>query len=75
MPEAVKTVSDYLFETVGLDLILCGHFLSNTQSQRVQEKCGFSHYAYGTYKTRFNTLEDDEVNILTKEAWLRLKKS
>ena len=27
MPEAVKAVIPYLFETVGLDVILCGHFL------------------------------------------------
>ena len=69
MPEAVKEVIRYLFEEVGLDVILCGHFLSNRQSQRVQEKCGFTHYAYGTYKTRFGTVEDDETNILTRQDW------
>ncbi len=69
MPEAVKEVIRYLFEDVGLDVILCGHFLSNHQSAAVQRKCGFRHYAFGTYKTRFDTIEDDETNILSKEEW------
>lgn len=67
MPEAVKEVIRYLFEEVQLDVILCGHFLSNHQSQRVQEKCGFRHYAYGTYETRYGTVEEDETNIITRE--------
>ena len=46
MPEAVQRVIQYLFEEVGLDVIFCGHFLSNHQSARVQEKCGFHHYAF-----------------------------
>ena len=69
MPEAVKEVIRYLFEDEGLDVILCAHFLSNKRSERVQEKCGFRHYAYGTYETKFGTVEDDETNILTKEEW------
>ena len=70
MPEAVKEVIRYLFENVKLDVILCGHFLNNKQSARVQEKCGFRHYAFGKYETRFGTVEDDETNILTKDEWL-----
>ncbi len=71
MPEAVKEVIRFLFEEIGLDAIFCGHFLWNQQSQRVQEKCGFKHYAFGTYETRVNTVEKDEVNLLTREDWLR----
>ena len=74
MPEAVKIVVDYLFEDVGLDVILCGHFLSNRQSARVQEKCGFKHYSFGTFKTKFDTVEDEETNILTREDWLGMRK-
>lgn len=70
MPEAVKEVIRYLFEEVKLDIILCGHFLRNGQSARVQEKCGFKHYAYGTYETRYGTIEDDETNIITRWQWL-----
>lgn len=71
MPEAVREVIRYLFECVNLDMILCGHFLWNHQSGRVQEKCGFRHYAYGQFETRLGTIEDDEVNILTREQWER----
>ena len=69
MPEAVKEVIRYLFEDVALDVILCGHFLWNHQSGRVQEKCGFRHYANGQFETKLGTIEDDEVNILTREQW------
>ena len=70
MPEAVKEAIRYLFEDVGLDAIFCGHFLFNKQSKRVQEKCGFRHYAFGTFETALGTVEEDVRNILTKEDWL-----
>ncbi|MBQ7455187.1 MAG: GNAT family N-acetyltransferase [Clostridia bacterium] len=69
MPEAAREVIRWLFEEIGLDVLLCGHFLSNRQSLRVQEKCGFRHYAYGTYETQFGTVEPDETRILTREEW------
>lgn len=69
MPEAVKEVVRYLFEKVGLDVIFCGHFLHNTKSGRVQEKCGFEHYAFGQYRTVMGTVEDNAFNILTREKW------
>jgi ribosomal-protein-alanine N-acetyltransferase len=71
MPEAVKEVIRYLFEDVKLDAIFCGHFLWNHQSGRVQEKCGFRHYANGQFETRIGTVEDDEINILTRNQWKR----
>jgi ribosomal-protein-alanine N-acetyltransferase len=74
MPEAVNEVLRYLFEDAGLDVIFCGHFLSNHQSARVQEKCGFRHYAYGQYETKFGTVEDDELNILTKNDYTARQK-
>ena len=70
MPEAVKEVIRYLFEEVGLDVILCGHFTTNNQSHRVQMKCGFHHYSFGKYKTRMGDIVDEETNILTREEWL-----
>ena len=73
MSEAVKEVIRYLFEDVGLDAILCGHFIWNKRSQRVQEKCGFVHYGSGVYRTQMDTDEEDEVNILWKKDWLKLK--
>ncbi len=69
MPEAVSAAIRYLFEDVQLDAILCGHFLRNRQSARVQAKCGFHHYAFGVYRTQIGTIEDDEQNILYRADW------
>lgn len=73
MPEAVNRVIAYLFDEVGLDAIFCGHFLWNTQSARVQQKCGFGFLSFGEFTTRMNTVEKERVNILTKEEYERRK--
>ena len=44
MPEAVKAVIDYLFNSLNYDFLLCGYYDFNNQSRRVQEKCGFKPY-------------------------------
>lgn len=64
MPEAVKRVIDYCFKDLKLDFLLCSHFLSNNQSKRVQEKCGFKEFKEIKYETRFNTIEDAMLAIL-----------
>lgn len=69
MPEAVRKAIEYLFETVELDVIFCGHFLTNHQSARVQEKCGFHPYSFIKYETRMGTVEDAAVNILLREEY------
>lgn len=70
MPEAVRKVIAYLFEEVGLDAVFCAHYLSNHQSARVQEKCGFHHYAFGRHETKLGTVEDDEENVLFREEYI-----
>ena len=37
MPEAVQEVVHWLFDEEQLDFIVCGHFVNNRRSQRVQE--------------------------------------
>ena len=72
MPEAVQEVIRYLFEEIGLDLILCGHFLWNKQSHRVQEKCGF-RYLWTTEGLDVPLLHEKRtgyVSVLTKEDWM-----
>lgn len=66
MPEAVQAVTKYLFETVKLDFIVCGHFVENFQSQRAQEKCGFKHYKLVKYQTRYGEVKDTWLSILEK---------
>lgn len=42
MPEVVKAVIDFCFNSYGIEVLTCGHFEINPQSKRVIEKCGFS---------------------------------
>ncbi|RXZ01671.1 GNAT family N-acetyltransferase [Fictibacillus sp. S7] len=42
VPEAVKTVLQFGFEELNLDIVWCGHFDFNHNSKRVNEKCGFN---------------------------------
>ena len=69
MPEAVKEVIRWLFEERKLDAILCAHFDWNTQSARVQQKCGFHFLKESVYKTRYGTVEKDILNVLYREEW------
>ena len=40
MPEALRAVCDYLFDTAGIDRICAGHDVNNPNSGRVMEKAG-----------------------------------
>ncbi|MBR5340956.1 MAG: GNAT family N-acetyltransferase [Erysipelotrichaceae bacterium] len=73
MPEAVNEVIRYLFEDVGLDLIVCKHFTWNTQSEKVQKKCGFRPYSSYEHKIESGGMETSIVNILTRVEWLERK--
>ena len=57
MPEAVRAVNQYLFETEKLDFIMVGHFEWNSQSRRVIEKCGFQYLTTRDHETRYETVE------------------
>ena len=43
VPEAVRAVVDYCFTRLDIEALACGHFVENTQSKRVIEKCGFAY--------------------------------
>lgn len=64
MPEAVKSVINWLFQEVQLDFIFVGHFDWNTQSRRVIEKCGFRYLTSTTYETHYGTTETTMDYIL-----------
>lgn len=57
MPEAVKAVIQYCFEKLNFDFLLCCHYLSNHQSRRVIEKCGFTWHCEIDHQTRMGTVE------------------
>lgn len=64
MPEAVKAVIKYCFEDLGCDFLMCGYFVWNTQSKRVQQKCGFRYLKTIDYVTRMGTHEQTDENVL-----------
>ena len=45
MPEALRAVAAYCLDTLSYDFVTCGHFLRNSRSSRVIEKCGF-HFLF-----------------------------
>ena len=65
MAEAVKEVLRYVFEDLKLDAVFCGHYMWNTQSGRVQEKCGFRFLHRGERISSLGNIEDHEYNIMT----------
>lgn len=69
MPEAVEAVLTYLFETEQLDFVHIGHFLWNTRSRRVIEKCGFHPVRESVYETRFGTQEPETEYLLFRIDW------
>ena len=69
MPEAVKAVQKYLFESVHLDFLLISHFVWNGQSRRVIQKCGFQYLQTSLHETRYGTQESTLEYILRKEEW------
>ena len=73
MPEAVREAMRYLFEDVGLDLILCGHFIDNRQSSRVQQKCGFRFYRRHIHHSVIGEKEGI-MNIITRKQWEDMQK-
>lgn len=73
MPEALNYLIDHLFEEVGLDYIFAGYFSFNTQSKRLQEKCGFLPYRKTTLTTRSGEKHKGVINILPRGEWLKRK--
>ncbi len=65
MPEAVKAIIDYLFNEINLDFIICGYYIFNIQSKKVQKKCGFKPYRRLIMETRMGTKEDGILSLIT----------
>lgn len=72
MPEAVREVIRYLFEEEGADVLLCGRSLSNRQSGRAQEKCGFTFYRMFPHENQATgDCSDGVMNVLWRRDWGR----
>ena len=73
MPEAVKAVIAHCFDELGFDWLTCGHFVSNDQSRRVVEKCGFRYIRDMIHETRFGTQEPTKLYLMDKDDYIFLK--
>lgn len=70
MPEAVGRVLEYLFDTLGVDIVTVAHAEENARSRRVIEKCGFRPVKRGTvYLKQLGKTITDIKYILTREEY------
>ena len=70
MPEAVQAVITWLFQDIGLDFIICGHFDHNDRSRRVIEKCGFQYVKTVPFETRLGTTETALDYLLRRDDYV-----
>ena len=67
MPEAVREVVRWLFQDVGLDFILVGHFERNDRSRRVIEKCGFRYKFSALWEAPIGEVRNSLYYAITAE--------
>ena len=73
IPEAVRAIMQYAFETLEMKKLWCGYFDGNVKSKRVQEKCGFVHH-HTKENMPWPLMEDvrtEHITCITKEQWRR----
>lgn len=77
MPEAAQALIAYSFEELGLARLWCRHNKDNSQSARVQQKCGFSFYKEEEKHSlpQLGIEVCSVLNCLERETWLRNKSS
>jgi len=70
MPEAAGAVISYCFDTLGLDVIVGGHYSFNDRSRRVQEKLGFKFYkSRKTFSELWQKEDDGAYHLLYNPAF------
>jgi RimJ/RimL family protein N-acetyltransferase len=70
MPEAVRAVLRWGFETRGYARIWCGHYAGNWRSAKVIRKCGFRYqFSFTEYVEQMDEWRQTYDYVLTKENW------
>lgn len=64
MLEALNAIINYLFNVLNYDFLICGHFESNAQSKKVQERCFFKPYREIMINNIMNQKEKLILNLL-----------
>ncbi|HJF20345.1 MAG TPA: GNAT family N-acetyltransferase [Enterococcus columbae] len=70
IPEAIRCLQTYAFETMGIESLWAGYFAGNHNSQRALEKCGF-HFQHTeeVYIAPLAAQKTEHYLAITKEQW------
>lgn len=71
IPEAIKVLQEYAFNTLGCSGMWCGYYDGNEKSKRCQEKCGFEyhHTEYNKPCAAMGDTRIEHFTYLSKESW------
>lgn len=67
MTESLELVLDYLFNDIGLDAVVGGHFRGNFKSKNLHKIFNYKYFSSHLVKTNMGTMEVTHEYILSKE--------
>lgn len=73
IPEAVRELMRYGFETLHMEKLWCGYFDGNIKSKRAQEKCGFRyhHTNENIHWALMDDIRTEHITCMTREEWMK----
>ena len=69
MTESLELVLDFLFNDIGLDVVVGGHFRGNFKSKNLHKKFNYKYFSSHLVKTNMGTMEVTHEYILSKEDY------
>lgn len=69
MTESLELVLDYLFNDIGLDVVVGGHFRGNFKSKNLHKKFNYKYFSSHLVKTNMGTMEVTHEYILSREDY------
>lgn len=67
--ESLELVLDYLFNDIGLDAVVGGHFRGNFKSKNLHKKFNYKYFSSHLVKTNMGTMEVTHEYILSREDY------
>ena len=69
MTESLELVLNYLFNDIGLDAVVGGHFRGNFKSKNLHKKFNYKYFSSHLVKTNMGTMEVTHEYILSREDY------
>lgn len=69
MTESLELVLDFLFNDIGLDVVVGGHFRGNFKSKNLHKKFNYKYFSSHLVKTNMGTMEVTHEYILSREDY------